>query len=69
MTGRELRALRKAAGHTQASLAAKLAMNANTIAILERGERPIRAVVALAVAHIVCSSLPKPKTGGRSNDR
>jgi transcriptional regulator with XRE-family HTH domain len=63
MTGTELRRLRKRAGFSQRTLAAALGMNRNSIAILERGERPIRAVVALAAAS-VCSVPNKPK-GGR----
>jgi transcriptional regulator with XRE-family HTH domain len=66
MTGTELRALRRRAGHSQRTLALALGMNPNSLAILERGERPVRQVVALAVRS-VCS-VPKPKEG-RTHER
>jgi transcriptional regulator with XRE-family HTH domain len=56
MTGSELRRLRRAAGLTQKALAARLDLNANYLASLERGEAPIRAVVALAVRSVTAPS-------------
>jgi DNA-binding XRE family transcriptional regulator len=63
MTGTELKRVRVGAGHTQASLAAALGLNPNTVARMEQGNLAIRAVVALAVAS-VCS-VPQPKEGHR----
>jgi transcriptional regulator with XRE-family HTH domain len=63
MTGSELRRLRRAAGLTQKALAERLELNSNYLASLERGEAPIRAVVALAVRSVTCA--PTRKTRGR----
>lgn len=65
VTGPELRRLRRRAGLTQRGLAERLELHPNYLAQLERGEVPIREVVALAAEH-VCSD-PKPK-GGRKHD-
>ena len=62
MTGAELRRLRKAAGYTQATLAARLGMTKNHLAVLERGGGAVRAVVALAVTHVCrCAAPPTGK--------
>ena len=59
MTSTELRRLRKAAGLTQRALAERLGFHPNYFAQLERGDVPVREVVALAVRY-VCA-LPKAK--------
>ena len=49
MTADKLRALRERLGFTQSQLADALGMHANTVACMERGEKPIspRTVAAL----------------------
>ena len=64
MTGSELRRLRTAAGLTQKALAVRLELNPNYLASLERGEAPIRRVVALAVRSVT-SAAPRRRTRGR----
>jgi transcriptional regulator with XRE-family HTH domain len=64
MTGVELRRLRTAAGLTQKALAARLELNKNYLASLDRGEAPIRAVVALAVRSVTAAA-PRRRTRGR----
>src|SRR5215468_9854666 len=63
MTGSELRRLRQAAGLTQKALAARLELNTNYLASLERGEAPIRAVVALAVRSVTART-PRRRSRG-----
>ena len=60
MTSTELRRLRKVAGLTQRALAERLGFHPNYFAQpAERGDVPVREVVALAVRY-VCS-VPKAK--------
>jgi transcriptional regulator with XRE-family HTH domain len=51
MTPADLRALRESLGLTQSALADALGMHANTVACMERGDKPIssRTVASLAV--------------------
>ena len=58
MTSTELRRLRKA-GLTQRALAERLGFHPNYFAQLERGDVPVREVVALAVRYIC--AVPKAK--------
>jgi len=53
MTGQELRERRQKAGLTQVQLGALLDMPGNTVARYERGEMPIRRVVALALERVM----------------
>jgi transcriptional regulator with XRE-family HTH domain len=62
MTGAELKRRRLRAGLTQKALAARLHLTANHLAQLERGEVPIREVVALAVRSVTAG--PRAPTGG-----
>jgi len=64
MTGTELRRLRTAAGLSQRALAAQMGVHWNTLARWERGELPIRAVVALSIQS-VCGAVSK-RAPGRS---
>ena len=59
MTSTELRRLRKAAGLTQRALAERLGFHPNYFAQLERGDVPVREVVALAVRYVCV--VPKAK--------
>jgi transcriptional regulator with XRE-family HTH domain len=52
MTGKELRAIRKRLGWTQAQLAARIGVAANSVARQERGEVRIRKSLALLVRMI-----------------
>jgi transcriptional regulator with XRE-family HTH domain len=63
MTGAEMRRLRHRAGLSQRALAAKLGLHWNSVARMERGELPVREVVALAVASV--TSAPTPPTRRR----
>ena len=63
MTSTELRRLRKAAGLTQRAVAERLRFHPNHFAQLERGDVPVREVVALAVRY-VCA-VPNGGPGGR----
>jgi len=65
MTGAAMRRRRLQAGLSQRALATKLGLHWNSVARMERGELPVRAVVALAVAS-VC---PPRKTGARHDQR
>jgi transcriptional regulator with XRE-family HTH domain len=53
MTPEELRAARERLGYTQTELAAALELSQGALSQMERGEKPIRRVTALAVEHIV----------------
>lgn len=54
MTPAEFKSAREALGLTQKELAERLDLKTNSIALMERGERPIMLVTALAVAHLSC---------------
>lgn len=58
----DLRALRESLGLTQSALADALGMHANTIACMERGEKPIssRTVAALEMLKRVMRPPPAP---------
>lgn len=49
MLGSDLRALRESLGLTQSALADALGMHANTVACMERGEKPISKRTAAAL--------------------
>jgi transcriptional regulator with XRE-family HTH domain len=66
MTGAEFRRLRTRAGLSQRVLAKRLGLHWNSVARMERGELPIREVVALAVRYV--TSAPKRK-GGQHHER
>jgi DNA-binding XRE family transcriptional regulator len=57
MTPEELRAARERLEMTQAELAAALDIRRSSVSDMERGEKPIRRVTALAVEHIVHQEL------------
>jgi transcriptional regulator with XRE-family HTH domain len=59
MTGTALRTLRTQAGMSQRALAKRLKVHWNTLARWERGELPIRGVVALSIQS-VCAVVPPP---------
>jgi ribosome-binding protein aMBF1 (putative translation factor) len=65
MTGAAMRRRRRQAGLSQRALATKLGLHWNSVARMERGELPVREVVALAVA-AVC---PPRTTGARLDQR
>ncbi len=62
MTGSDLRTLRKRLHMTQAELAQQLAMQANSIARMERDERPIMKTTELAVRYLL---IMKSRKGGK----
>ena len=66
MTGAELRRLRTRAHLSQRALAKRLGLHWNSVARMERGELPVREVVALAVRYV--TSAPQTK-GGRHHER
>ena len=53
MTGQGLRRLRRKLGMTQLQLATRLGMQKNSIARMERGERPVMRVTSLAVRYLL----------------
>ena len=62
MTGAELRRLRTRAGLSQRALAKRLGLHWNSVARMERGELPVREVVALAVRYVTSAAKPKRRT-------
>lgn len=60
VTGEELRRIRRRLGLTQAGLAARLGIEANSLARLERGERAVSATLAL-----LARLLAQPAPAGR----
>lgn len=62
MTGQELRLLRKRLHMTQLELAEALGMRKNSIARMERDERPVMQVTELAVRYLL---VRKSKKGGK----
>ena len=62
MTGKELRRLRKRLGMIQAELAQAIGMQNNSVARMERGERPIMKTTEMAVRYLL---VMKSKKGGK----
>ena len=62
MVGRELRRLRERLGLTQAELAKAIGMQKNSVARMERDERPIVKTTELAVRYLLVT---KSKKGGK----
>lgn len=60
----DLRALRERLGMTQAQLADALGMHPNTVACMERDEKPISARTAAALEMLGRVMLPPPATRG-----
>lgn len=54
MTPAEFKAIREKLGLTQRELAEGLGLKTNSVARMERGERPIRQVTRLAIEHLSC---------------
>ena len=69
MRGDELRALREAAGLSQAELASLLGVAPNTVARRERDERPISREAALAAEHVCSHRAPAPTNRQRGAER
>ena len=63
MKGSELRRLRKRLTMTQANLADALGMQKNSVARMERDERPIMQTTELAVRYLL---IMKSKRGGKT---
>ena len=59
MTGTELRRQRRRLGLSQAALAQRLGVTANTVARWERGERTIREPIARLVRLLVAQPSPQ----------
>ncbi len=53
MTGQELRRLRRRLGLSQSKLAEAIGMQKNSVARMERGERPIMKTTELAVRYLL----------------
>ena len=62
MTGKELRRLRKRLGMIQAELAQAIGMQNNSVARMEREERPIMKTTEMAVRYLL---VMKSKKGGK----
>jgi transcriptional regulator with XRE-family HTH domain len=67
MTGNELRAIRDLLGMNQRELGDALGMHEQHISKMERGERPIREVTAMAVRSLVPANATLRKRPKRGN--
>jgi transcriptional regulator with XRE-family HTH domain len=56
MTGKELRRARKRLGMTQIELAEAIGMQKNSVAMIERGLRPVMKTTELAVKYLLVMS-------------
>jgi DNA-binding XRE family transcriptional regulator len=61
MTGEELRRVRKRLGMTQIELAEAIGMQKNSVAMIERGLRPVMKTTELAVRYLLVMSKNRRK--------
>ena len=69
MTGAELRKARERLNITQTELADAIGMQRNSVARMERGERPVLKHTELAVKYLLLTMSKKPKGGSKHGDQ